>query len=1443
MVSSMEIDATPLERRYGVERWAPSAIPAIDRLVARPVFLKVGSGERAEQLLAEARVLARYGHRNLVPLHEVITNAQVGRERVAGFATAAIDGVPLPTGLAYASVLQVAEALAGLVDCVHYLHKVGLLHLDLKPDNVLWSRGRAIVLDLGAHRSIASGGGGGGGTFRYASPESMRGMAPSPATDVYALGRLFLEVLGARRGPEWRWLADLARRMSDTDVERRMRSLQEVRWHLVEHGASPVPTPGAPPFLGRDRELALLEQWRGRRSACLWGPEGAGRRRLAKMWLASGDGGSRLDLLGATQPAAIIRTMTERGLALDARVLCGPRELLSDDALASAESAIDELAAAGGSVVWIARRPMNDAWSLPVGPLPLDACLAVAAFAGVPASQFHANRSFAIRWPGDLLQMSVPDSELPAPARLAREYLTRLPRGIPRALVPELPTFVSDVLDDLLDIGFVRETDGGLLDVRGAVPVPADPPPGSEAFLERPDLDALWCALLACSLGRIGQARKLLPFAVAAAADRGLALTLLCEALVSAGVREARIPLADCLLLQGKFTDVAKLLDGAKSLKERLLLARALRDLDLDRSLGVARSLAAETNDADAWASVAQAAARSSDWNVFADARARAAQCGASRSTLLELDLLEAFKRMDPDLAEARLVELESVPLSEVTIASQSHAGAMLARLARHADAVRWFLRGVSNAERSGDLPRSAGMRLNLANALTRMGRPDRARTQIDTVIAIAERMQLPAMLMYAYASFVIIEMQLDRLPSARAALEALKDLATKQSSPLHLHRAELQDAIVLVREGEFARAYQLFQSLHPDVSGDTNPDHLLARAEACVVVGQPEEAIQVLDRIVDPLEAGRELLAKSLRGIASITIGRNTLREARSAADAAPSVAPWIRGRVLLSAAGEGIDPSSVVARLADLEEAALLLNGPLGERAAAHRDFLRAGPSAELDSISALLESTAASDDFPRALAELLTEAFGANRALIVTRLPGLGRQIASSAMGSGDAPKLSEIVLEKITQPDDFWLVEDAFADEHLRQSSKTVDALHIRSIVAVAIPVGERVVGAIYLDDLRRAGRFDMGHVQSLLRLGRTIGRLIEGLGRPGLEPGWSEPEDVHGIVLPDRASAQRIRSTVAHVKATGGCNVLLTGPTGVGKTHFAERLSREVLGLKGIEFVGLRGNDPAMLLSQLYGTRQGDFTGARASIGAVDRALRQRRALFLDEIQSLGDLSQHVLLALLDNPRRIGGHTVSDRAIEDKLYVILATNQDVTARAWREQFRADLWYRMSPYHIDIPSLADRGPEVVYRYLQVFLGQVDLVPEQVFESQALRELTHRSWPGNLRQLQAFAERARIEWELDKRSIGTRRLASLGLDDAIEPLERTFFIDGIEANELKVMLERALEASNWEQKDAAKAIGWTRSRLSKMLKRLGMRDMVRAHRKLALVDRDGD
>jgi hypothetical protein len=164
-------------------------------------------------------------------------------------------------------------------------------------------------------------------------------------------------------------------------------------------------------------------------------------------------------------------------------------------------------------------------------------------------------------------------------------------------------------------------------------------------------------------------------------------------------------------------------------------------------------------------------------------------------------------------------------------------------------------------------------------------------------------------------------------------------------------------------------------------VSDDTIADHLLARAEACIVVGRPEQALETIDRITDRLDSGRDVLAQSLRGIASVAIGRQHLQSARGALDAS-SIAPWVRGRVLPRGCRGG--SRSVSRHTANLRSGRSD-TGPERSRSQSKpprtRDLLRAGPSAELDSISALLESTAASDDFPRSLAALLTEAFGAN------------------------------------------------------------------------------------------------------------------------------------------------------------------------------------------------------------------------------------------------------------------------------------------------------------------------------------------------------------------------------------------------------------------------------------------------------------------------------
>jgi DNA-binding NtrC family response regulator len=166
---------------------------------------------------------------------------------------------------------------------------------------------------------------------------------------------------------------------------------------------------------------------------------------------------------------------------------------------------------------------------------------------------------------------------------------------------------------------------------------------------------------------------------------------------------------------------------------------------------------------------------------------------------------------------------------------------------------------------------------------------------------------------------------------------------------------------------------------------------------------------------------------------------------------------------------------------------------------------------------------------------------------------------------------------------------------------------------------------------------------------------------------------------------------------------------------------------------------------------------------------VQRAIRLDHAVFLDELQAVDAVAQHVLLPLLDSPRRTGGHSESDRPLSKPLYVILATNQDVTDRAWREQFRQDLWYRISGYHLQVPSVAARGPEVTYRYLKMFLERHDVEPEQAFRPDALSALARYHWPGNLREIQAFVERVASHLRIRGQNIGVDDLAQLGIGPA--------------------------------------------------------------------------
>jgi len=253
-----------------------SVFLAWDRHLQQDVALKVlerSDPESRERFLGEARVLARLRHPRVLALHDVFEVD--GRPCLV---TEFLDAGSLRRALEIRGKLALPEALGllgevleGLAEC----HRQGLVHRDLKPDNVLLdSDGRPRLADFGL---AASAGGkvarGVLGTPRYMAPEQFEGAQATPASDVYAAACLLFEMLAGRplfpeeelhalvdaklRGPARRDLdapevpqtlaAVLARALA-SDPRERPRTAAELAAALAPFAkAAPVPCPGDKP--------------------------------------------------------------------------------------------------------------------------------------------------------------------------------------------------------------------------------------------------------------------------------------------------------------------------------------------------------------------------------------------------------------------------------------------------------------------------------------------------------------------------------------------------------------------------------------------------------------------------------------------------------------------------------------------------------------------------------------------------------------------------------------------------------------------------------------------------------------------------------------------------------------------------------------------------------------------------------------------------------------------------------------------------------------------------------------------------------------------------------------------------------------------------------------------------------------------------------------------
>ena len=212
-----------------------------------------------------------------------------------------------------------------------------------------------------------------------------------------------------------------------------------------------------------------------------------------------------------------------------------------------------------------------------------------------------------------------------------------------------------------------------------------------------------------------------------------------------------------------------------------------------------------------------------------------------------------------------------------------------------------------------------------------------------------------------------------------------------------------------------------------------------------------------------------------------------------------------------------------------------------------------------------------------------------------------------------------------------------------------------------------------------------------------------------------------------------------------VVAPSDCAVLLHGETGTGKELFARAIHEQSPRRDG-PFVKVNcAAIPAGLLeSEIFGHDKGAFTGALTQTTGRFQ-LAHGGTLFLDEIGDLPLELQPKLLRVLQEQEfeRLG----STRTIRVDVRVVAATHQDLEKMVDQCRYRADLFYRLNVFPITLPALRKRFEDIpplarhfVHRFAARMNKQIDEIPEELMDV-----LQTHDWPGNIRELQNFIERA--------------------------------------------------------------------------------------------------
>ena len=350
------------------------------------------------------------------------------------------------------------------------------------------------------------------------------------------------------------------------------------------------------------------------------------------------------------------------------------------------------------------------------------------------------------------------------------------------------------------------------------------------------------------------------------------------------------------------------------------------------------------------------------------------------------------------------------------------------------------------------------------------------------------------------------------------------------------------------------------------------------------------------------------------------------------------------------------------------------------------------------------------------------------------------------------------------------------------------------------------------------------------LEELSKLQTTVEALKESLNEGDKLPnivGSSKPFK-HALEMVTKASDSKV-------------SVLLLGETGVGK----EVLARAVhitsdRADKPFIAVNCAAIPPDLIESELFGVEKGAYTGANQSrMGRFERA--DKGTIMLDEVIELTPRAQATLLRVLQEGEfeRVGDNKV--RKIDVR--IVAATNEDLSVAVQQGRFRADLYYRLSAYPINIPPLRERKEDIplfVVHFLEKYRA---LYNKNVLgiSDRGMEMLSNYEWPGNIRELENVVARAVILADIN----GVISMESMFPESALRPseakvldpsgrLQNQIFPEGIDADGLvESLLSSGFDLEKFEETMLTSALQKTQGNISKAARLVGLSRPAFAYR----------